>query len=284
MTKQTFLSIILFSILNTFILVSCSDTPNPDDTPQGVAVEQIEAGINFSLEHRQDWVLSLGAYPYNYTTQGNVLRATATNEPFRFHPTETTANGSHEILLRSPLYGSLSVFETHTQNRAMAQVAYIGDQTTEEKLAICDILRGPYIGKIASNLKGITLYHMNALLDFTLTDIPENAEITILSKQGNDPYIKPWRNGQSCKAIVPPNCDTEDLTLCIKMKNNDYEKQILWTSAEEKVSAKRSLPTQFGKLGNSTWLQFEARINAENELVIEHMSIEFWSTRWPLLQ
>lgn len=284
MAKQNYLSKVFFSILSPFILISCSDNAITPDESQGVAVERIDANINFSLEHRQDWTLSLSNYKYNYTINGNVLNATASGEPFRFRPTETTANGSHEILLRSPLYGSLSVFETQTQNRAMNQIFYIGDQTTEEKLTICDVLRGPYIGNIVSHLKDITLYHMNALLDFTLTDIPDDAEVTILPKIGYDPYIKPWRDGSSCKAIVLPNCDTEDLTLCIKTKNKTYVKLIPWTSAEEKEPTKRSLPVQFGKLGNSTLLQFEARINAEDELVIEHLSIEFWSTRWPLTQ
>lgn len=284
MAKRNYLSKVFFSILSPFILISCSDNAITPDESQGVAVERIDANINFSLEHRQDWTLSLSNYKYNYTINDNVLNATASGEPFRFRTTETTANGSHEILLRSPLYGSLSVFETQTQNRAMNQIFYIGDQTTEEKLTICDVLRGPYIGNITGHLKGITLYHMNALLDFTLTNIPSNAEITILSKTGHDPYIKPWRNGSACKAIVLPNCDTEDLILRIKMNNKTYEKLISWTSAEEKEPTKRSLPTQFGKLGNSTLLQFEARINAEDELVIEHLNIEFWSTRWPLTQ
>lgn len=282
MAKQNYLSTVLLPFLSTFILMACSDNNAFPDDPQGVAVERIDATMNFNLEHRQDWTLSLGSCKYNYTVTDNTLSATANGEPFRFRPAQTTANGSQEILLCSPLYGSLSVFETQVENRAMSPILYIGDQTTEEKLTICDELRGPYVGNITSHLQGITLYHMNALLDFTLTNIPDNAEVTILSKVGSDPYIKPWRNGSACKVIVLPYCDTEDLTLCIKMNNRTYKKLIPWASAEEKEPAKRSLPTQFGKLGNSTWLQFEARINAEDELVIEHMNIEFWSSRWPL--
>lgn len=277
------LSTFLLSACCSFALASCSNSDdNEPDSPQGTAVKSLEASINFNLENRSDWTLSFSGFKYDININGKMLTATAIDKPFLFNAGITEANGANEIYFCSPLYGTLFLESENGKGRAMAKPFYIGDQTTEEKVAICDALRGPYAGKVSNHLKGITLYHMNALLDFTLSNIPDNAQILIHSQVGQDRYIKPWRKENSCKAIVLPYCDTKDLSLIIKTGNKTYETLIPWTLATEKERATRSLPTQFFKLGNSTWLQFQARINAEDELIIEDMSIEPWSKRWPL--
>lgn len=265
---KNYLTAISISLLTVGIL-SCED----DKEKIGVAVETIEAEAGFDLSDRSDWVLIMGGYVYDFTVDGNQLTGSCRETPYHFSYGLPSANGAEEVCLYHPDY-------LRTSTKLSPREPEIIDQSTLFKFTYYDPLRGPYIGDIVPNIRNITFYHFNALLNFKLSGIPEDAKVTIRTE--NIYTILPLQDGEDkavYKAIVPPSNRKESLSLIVEVNGKAYEAIIRWDTAKERT---KGFAHNFDAIGDSTLLTFTARIDAEDKLVIEDMEIEGWSTNWPI--
>lgn len=259
----------LYALSLFSIIVGCSNDedskPNEKETP----VKKIEAHINFDLSKRSDWTLSMGGYIYDYEIHDNKLIGTPKDEPFHYAAGMEETNGSTEVILRS----------STPQNRLnMPKTPEFVDQSSIEKFIIEDMLVGRYKGKVKEEITNLKLVHYNALLDFKVTNIPENAEIFI--KQQDKQTITPLKDenkANSYKAIVWSSNKYEEIKLIIKISEKTYE-----TVLREEVKKSRSLAYHFDGIGNGSIVNFIGRINAEDKLVIEELSIDSWAEEWPI--
>lgn len=265
--KFNIVSYILISIFS-FYLSSCDrSSPIPDS---GTILETIEATINFDLSSRTNWKLYAGDKRYQFTVDGSTLYAKpyGSSKPFVFP--HSTGTGKMQLLLFPPDYGKTRSESTLPPN--------FENQSTYEKFMACDMLKAEYSGMINPNLQNITLYHENALLNFNVTNIPQNANVFI----GQIRYqkIKPLKDGSdptSYKAIVFPTNYYKSINLVVETDHKTYS-----TTLE---SSKTRMPSHYPEgLGNSAVVSFHAFINEQDELEIENLKREAFSKEWPIIQ
>lgn len=244
---------------------SCREKEPPATISKGVSVYSIEAEGNFDLSQRKDWVLTIESIRYDAAIEGNKLTGTSKNKPYEFSPGVEV--GSVRVLFYPPNYG-------RTRDEA-SMPPIIEDQSTLEKFIKCDPLSTSYAGKVGENLKGITLYHYNALLSFEVNDLPEGAKVFI--EQTHSQKVTPLRsagNPEAYKAIVFPY--NQDVALRVETPHGIYRTPVLGNGGRTRM------PIHPEGIGSSALVTFNACINEENELVIENLNRKAWCKEWPI--
>lgn len=282
----------LLLALSTCMLTSCENTRHMDPEPdkEGIAVETIEGTAAFDLSARSDWSLVVGkpsgggikGYSYEYSVDGSKITASSSaGTEFRFAYGQKISYGEPAIMLIARNYG------IKTRNVGQ-RTPNLENQSTVEKFTICDPLIGRYEGEVTPNLKNIQFNHVNALLTFSIDNLPANAEVCI--KMFNQ-YIAPLQenNGgtSSYKAIVLPNTplNSSNLVLLIKAGEKVYEKNIPNTENKQTRSDVYVPPTSDNStLDNSTVLSFTAYIDTEDQLQIDNVEKKSRTKVWPILQ
>lgn len=252
----------LYLITNAW---SCKEKEPPATIHKGVSVYSIEAEGNFDLSCRKDWVFTVESIKYDVEIEGNKLTGTSNNKQYEFEPGAEV--GNLRILFYPPNYG-------RTRNEAIMP-PFIEDQSTPDKFMKCDPLSSPYAGKAEENLKGITLYHYNALLSFEVNDLPEGSKVYI--EQTHNQKVTPLRdagNPEAYKAIVFPY--NRDVVLRVETPHETYRTLVLGNNRGTRMPA---LPEG---IGSSALVTFKACINQQNELVIESLNRKAWSKEWPI--
>lgn len=247
-------------------LSSCSDN-NEAITPKGTAVKSIEASTNFDLSHRSDWVLSMSGYKYDFTVDGNALKGIPQDEPFHYSYGQETTNGATEFILRPP------VKDTRDIGPVIPPTA---DQSTWEKLIGYDLLRGIYSGNVVENITGVTFLHHDALLDFTMTNLPPNAQVFVVQWDG-DQIITPFydEETESYKAIVAQQNTLQSIYIMVEANGKRY-----FTSLHSESDETRSMA--YNKF-TSAVVNFNVDVNDEEEtLEVGKLKIDYFSKEWPL--
>ncbi|MDL2305793.1 hypothetical protein LJC72_10720 [Bacteroides sp. OttesenSCG-928-D19] len=260
----------LSAVLMVAFASSCQHHQDmPDVLVKGVDVQSFEASCNFDLSARSNWDLSLGAEPYYFTVEGNRLIGTSPKDK-PYHLPYEMENGNVQALLIPPNYWR--------KWSSSQKVPLIDDQSTPEKFMLCDPLRGPYTGKAEENITGIYFYHYNALLSFVVEDAPEGSKVFV--EQMYDQKITPLpdaNNPNAYKAIVFPH--NKNVVIVVETGSKTY-KTLLFNNPQ----TRDTMSYYPDGIGSSTVLTFTARINEEDELVVENINRKTWSKEWPVGQ
>lgn len=259
--------IAILYILIILCLISCDKTDLDNSPKDEIVVQTIEATANFDLSARKDWVVYVGSQRYHFETEGNKLRITSpAEEPFSFPYEATTGN----IIIQM-------VPKDYGKERAESKIPFIiEDQSTIERFMNADRLRFAYNGEAKTNITGITIYHFNTLLTFSVSNLPEDAKVYI--EQIYDQKITPLKEDKainSFKAIVFPN--NQYVSLLIETPGKSYKAIV------PPLPTSRSPGMAIGT-GNSSILSFDAEINGDDELEIKNYRKTSLSSEWPISQ
>lgn len=278
MKRMDSIYLLLVFILFPEIMVSC-DAEKLLKPKEGVAVETIEASASFDLSFRDrdNWVLYMGGYAYDFTVDNknnkSIQAITPQEKPFRFEYGQEKASGKEMLYFYSAKYGR--------PTQANLVKAHIEEQSTIEKFIICDPLMGPYTGAVTGHISGISLYHVNALLDFKLVDIPQDAIVRIRQVNGQEiiPLCKSVEE-QAYQAIVFPYNKNTDLVLVVQIGNKTYTTLIFPQSFKDE-DTRMNISYSDG-IGNSSVTTFTARLGEDNKLLIESRKRIPWTKYWPI--
>lgn len=262
----------LAMLLPFMALTSCNDN-NEVDAPKGTPVMSIEASTNFDLSHRSNWILGMSGYRYNFTVEGNTLRATPQDEPFHFGYGQGTTNGATEFVLYPPA-------DTNDTRAVGPIIPPTADQSTWEKLISYDLLRGIYAGNVVEDITGVTFIHHDALLDFTVTNLPANAKVFVFQWSGKQKIIPFYdEETESYKAIVAQQNTRKTLYIVVEANGERYFTSLYNESDETRSMAYNAF--------TSAVLSFNVKMEAEEEneektLVVEKLNVDYYSKEWPL--
>lgn len=258
-------------VLTALLLTSFFSCDNNDEQEkQGISVLSIEASTNFDLSYRTDWNLRMGGHLYDFTITGNKLHAVPHAEPFHFAYGQEHSNGAQEFVLFPP-----------TENKDTRDLGPVipptADQSTWKKFIAHDLLRGLYRGNVVENITDVTFIHHDALLDFKLINIPEEAKVLVVQNGSPIQIITPLRDEadpNAYKAIVFQHNTLGTIGIVIEHNNKQYKTLLKYESDQSRSMAYNAL--------TSAVVRFDVQMDDEDYLIIKNLKVETFSTEWPI--
>ncbi|GEM_PF-4542939 len=244
-------------------------------TNDPVIVETVEAEANFDLTSRSDWNLTVESTEYQATINGNKVTGIPVEYPHYAY------------------YGGMDVFVylhhpgLSTEALRAEQIVPIKSQNTKEKLWMYDILEADCIA--TENITGAKLKHWGTLLEFTISGLPDDAELFLTER--NNTIVWPYRNEEKpdmYQAILNPANNHQSIALVIRTADGVYG-QVIDTTKSTIVESRMYLNTERNLL-KGVMFTFNAKVEAIEEGEDKKLTISIedlianTSGNWPVTQ
>jgi hypothetical protein len=219
-------------IIISIFCFACNEKNNPD-TPQekSFSIETLLVSSTINLSDRSNWNFHLGGNEYIYQIKDTLITATPKDKPYRLIY-NVDNNGAIIPITDVPLVSLFSEdYYYPTGCSECPPKPNIKDQSTAIKLNNADMLYGAFSGMPSSNLSGIRLIHVNALLDFDVQNLPAGSTVTV---SGFEPITPLQDATDHYKAIVLPstigtaivNIKTTDSTYRVEVTNSKIREYV----------------------------------------------------------
>jgi len=246
----------------TLFYTSCDKDEKDQPAKKVIPVTNIQVSSKIDLSARSEWSFFLGDKEYVYQINNSAITATPKNQPFNIPYKEDNSGNIIPIKEGDGL-----------QVRLFAKGYYYGtvcgdcppkpntkDQTTLEKFRQADILYGIFTGVPSPELTGIKLVHQSALLDFSVQDLPADAQVTVFGQEPTQPFADADNH---YKAIVLSRTNgpalvriqTADTTYGLEVRNENGDR-VVTTDKHYTFTIKYDQQTKHAAIQNlsiTTW-------------------------------